>query len=85
MKRKAVIALYLEGKTNIQIRRARPKLKLGEQFVRRTIKRFEETGSIKKRFGGGRKRNSTPRKSERIAETMDVERLQCDICGRWYD
>lgn len=59
MKRNSVVALHLEGKTNIQIRRALPKMKLNAKFVHRTIKRFEATGSIKKRFGGGRRRTAT--------------------------
>lgn len=59
MKRNAVVALHLEGKSNIQIRRLLPKLQLSEQFVRRTIKRFEETGTIKKRYGGGRRCTAT--------------------------
>lgn len=85
MKRNAVVALHLEGKTNIQIRRTLPKLQLNEKFVQRTIKRFEETGSIKKRFGGGRRCNSTgpanvnkvrcriARKSERSGNKMALD------------
>lgn len=59
LKRNSVIALHLEGKSNIQIRRALPKLQLNEKFVQRTIKRFKETGSIKKRYGGGRRCTAT--------------------------
>lgn len=55
IKRNLVIGLHLEGKSNIQIRRQLPHLKLTELFVFRTIKRYKETGSIKKRFGGGRR------------------------------
>lgn len=61
MKRNLVIGLHLEGKSNIEIRRLLPKVKLTELFVGRTIKRFEETGSIKKRYGGGRRSTSTGR------------------------
>ncbi|CAG5059809.1 unnamed protein product [Parnassius apollo] len=50
LKRNSVITLYLEGKSNIEIL---PNLKLNEKFVHRTIKRYSETGSIKKRYGGG--------------------------------
>ncbi|CAG5047628.1 unnamed protein product [Parnassius apollo] len=54
LKRNSLIALYLEGKSNIEIRRALPNLKLNEKFVHRTIKRYSETDSIKKRYDGGR-------------------------------
>ncbi|CAG4939817.1 unnamed protein product [Parnassius apollo] len=59
LKRNSVISLYLEGKANIEIRRALPNLKLNEKFVHRTIKRYSETGSIKKRYGGGRRCTGT--------------------------
>lgn len=59
LKRNSVIALYLEGKSNIDIRRALPNLQLNEKFVRRTIQRFTETGSVKKRYGGGRRCTAT--------------------------
>lgn len=61
MKRNSVIALHFEGKSNIEIRRALPNLKLTKFFVQRTIKRFKETGSIKKRYGGGRRCVATGR------------------------
>lgn len=59
MKRNLVIGLHLEGKSNVQICRALPKLDLNEKFVHRTIKRYEDTGSIKKRYGGGRRCTAT--------------------------
>lgn len=55
MKRNAVIALHLKGKkTYIQTRRALSKIQLNKNFVQFTIKRFKETGSIEKRYCGGR-------------------------------
>lgn len=47
--------LHSEGKSTTHIRRLLPKLQFSERFVRHTIKRIEETGSIKKRYGGGRR------------------------------
>lgn len=54
-KRNLIISLHLEGKTNIQIRRQLPSHNLTENFVYRTITRYKATGSVKKRYGGGRK------------------------------
>lgn len=71
-KRNVVIALHLEGKTNIQIRRAMPEMQLNKLFVSRTIKRFVETGSIKKRYGGGRKCTATSHTNiEKIRQRMN--------------
>lgn len=72
LKRNAVIALHLEGKSNIEIRRALPKLQLNEKFVRRTIQRYVETGSIKKRYGGGRRCTATaPAVVERVRHRLE--------------
>lgn len=71
LKRNSVIALHLEGKSNIEIRRALPKLQLNEKFVQRTIKRFSETGSIKKRYGGGRRCTATaPANVEKVRHRL---------------
>lgn len=58
-KRNSVIALYSAGKSNIAIVRELSYLKVNKMFVGRTIKRYNETGSIAKRYGGGRERTAT--------------------------
>ncbi|CAG5024244.1 unnamed protein product [Parnassius apollo] len=72
LKHNSVIALYLEGKSNIEIRRALPNLKLNEKFVHRTIKRYSEIGSIKKRYGGGQRCTATaPAVVEKVRHRLD--------------
>lgn len=66
MKRNLVIGLHLEGKSNVEIRRQLPNAKLTELFVIRTIKRFKQTGSITKRYGGGRRCTATGRRNVEI-------------------
>lgn len=58
-KRNAVVRLHFQGKNNLQIRQALPHMKMNENFVKRTIKRFLASGSIKKRYGGGVQRTAT--------------------------
>lgn len=72
-KRKKVIELYLAGKSQRKIVSELKDLKLNKMFVHRTIKRYNETGSIAKRFGGGRKSETT---DEMIRQVKD--RLQQD-------
>lgn len=57
----AIIALYLEGKSNSVILRKLSHLQLNRLLVYRTIKRFVETGSVQKRHGGGKKPTATCR------------------------
>lgn len=72
LKRNSVIALHLEGKSNIEIRRALPNLQLNEKFVHRTIQRYNETGSVKKRYGGGRRCTATaPAVVEKVRHRLD--------------
>lgn len=70
-KRNLVVALHLEGKSNIEIRRELPKLKLNDKFIHRTIQRYNETGSIKKRYGGGRRCTATT--------TANVQKVRCRL------
>lgn len=58
-KRNSVIGLHLAGKTQVAIVRALKHLDVNKFFVHRTIKRYNETGSIAKRYGGGRKKTAT--------------------------
>lgn len=58
-KRNSVIALYLAGKSQPAIVRELQHLKVNKVFVYRTIKRYNDTGSIAKRNNGGRRRNAT--------------------------
>lgn len=59
VKASAVIALHLQGKRPCDILSELSLFKLNRQFVYRTIKRYSETGSTKKRYGGGRKATVT--------------------------
>lgn len=58
-KRNSVIALYLSGKSQSAIVRELSHLKVNKMFVYRTIKRYNDTGSIAKRYGGGPKKTAT--------------------------
>lgn len=58
-KRKSVIDLYLAGKIHSEITRELKRLNVNKVFVYRTIKRYEETGSIAKRHAGGHKKTAT--------------------------
>ena len=55
----SIIALHKSGKSQKQILTALSCFKINRQRVYRTVKRFYETGSIKKRYGGGRKKTAT--------------------------
>lgn len=58
-KRNSVVALYLAGKSQPAIVRKLSHLKVNKVFVYRTITRYNSTGSIAKRYGGGPKRTAT--------------------------
>lgn len=58
-KRNSVISLYLAGKSPTAIVRALSHLKVNRKFVSRTIERYNGTGSIAKRHGGGHKKTAT--------------------------
>ena len=68
LKRNSVIALYLSGKSQPAIVRELSHLKVNKMFVYRTIKRYNDTGSIAKRYGGGRKKTATS--PERVQKVM---------------
>lgn len=74
VKRKKVIDLYLAGKSQRKIVSELKQLEVNKMFVHRTIKRYKETGSIAKRFGGGRKKAATTK--EEIQKIR--HRLQTD-------
>lgn len=57
-KRNSVIALYLAGKSNSAIVKEQH-LEVNKMFVSRTINRYNDTGSVKKRYGGGPKKSAT--------------------------
>lgn len=59
VKRNSVIALYLTGKSQPAIVRELKHLKVNKMFVYRTITRYNDTGSIAKRYGGGPKKTAT--------------------------
>lgn len=67
-KRNSVIALHLAGKSQPEIVRQLKHLKVNRMFVHRTINRYNDTGSIAKRHGGGPKRTATS--PEMIQEVM---------------
>lgn len=70
-KRQAVLALHLNGKSNQQIVRDLQALNVNKSFVSRTIKRFRDTGSVNKRYGGGRKPTAvTPRNVQRVRKRL---------------
>lgn len=58
-KRNSVIALYLAGKSQPAIVNELRHLHVNKMFVYRTITRYNETGSIKKRHGGGHSKTAT--------------------------
>lgn len=58
-KRNSVIALYLAGKSQPAIVRELQHLRVNKMFVYRTILRYNGTGSIAKRYGGGRRKTAT--------------------------
>lgn len=59
-KRKSVIALYLDGKSQPTIVKQLKHLQVNKVFVYRTIKRYNDTGSIAKRHGGKKKTATSP-------------------------
>lgn len=58
-KRNSVIALYLAGKSQPEIVKMLKYLNVNKMFVYRTITRYNDTGSIAKRHGGGPTRTAT--------------------------
>lgn len=64
-KRNSVIALYLAGKSQPAIVRELQHLKVNKIFVYRTITRYNDTGSIAKRHGGGPKKTATTQENIR--------------------
>lgn len=67
LKHNSVLALYLAGKSNSAIVKDLQHLEINKMFVSRTIKRYNETGSVKKRYGGGRKKTATgPKKIHKV-------------------
>lgn len=54
-----IIALFLADKSKTSILRELAHLNINKLFVHRTIKRYNETGSVEKRYGGGRKKTAT--------------------------
>lgn len=72
VKRNAVIALFLGGKQKIEILRQLNHLNINKKFIDRTIKRYNETGSIEKRHGGGWKKTATsPEMVRRVKARID--------------
>lgn len=65
VKRNAVIALHLAGASQTKILRELRHLAINRKFVYRTIKRYNESGSVNKRYGGGPKRTATSREMVR--------------------
>lgn len=64
-KRNSVIALYLAGKSQPAIVRELKHLNVNKVFVYRTITRYNNTGSIAKRHGGGHQKTATLREMVR--------------------
>ena len=62
MKRNAVIALHLGKKSTIEIVRLLKHLEIDRWFVYRTIKRYNETGSVNDRPRSGRPKSATSKK-----------------------
>lgn len=58
-KRESVISLYLAGKSQPEIVRELKHLNVNKVFVYRTITRYNDTGSIAKRHGGGHQKTAT--------------------------
>lgn len=71
-KRESVVALHIAGRRPCDIVRELSALGIKKRFVLRTIKRFRETGSMAKRYGGGSRRTAT---SQKIIES-DRHRLR---------
>ncbi|XP_053968116.1 uncharacterized protein LOC128869564 [Anastrepha ludens] len=71
-KRNSVIALYLAGKSQPAIVRELSHLKVNEMFVYHTIKRYNDTGSIAKRYGGGPKKTTkTPEMVRKVKARLE--------------
>lgn len=58
-KRDSVIALYLGKKSTSAIVRELRHLNVNRIFVYRTIKRYQDTGTVNKKYGGGRRPTAT--------------------------
>lgn len=70
-KRCSIIALFLAGKLQSAIFRELQHLGVNKMFVYRTIKRYNETGSIEKRYGGGPpKTATTPAMVKRVRQRL---------------
>lgn len=72
-KRQSIIDLHLAGKTKTEIFRKLKKLDVNKLLIHRTIKRYEETGSIATRIGvGGAKRTvTTPEVIEMVRKLIE--------------
>lgn len=71
-KRNSVIALFLAGKSQPTIVRQLQHLDVNKVFVYRTIKRYNETGSIAKRNNGGPRRTATsPEMVRKLKKRID--------------
>lgn len=70
IKHNSVVALFLAGKSNSAIKNELKHLKVNKMFVSGTIKRYNDTGSVKKRYGGGRKKSAT------VPENIHKAKLQ---------
>lgn len=58
-KRNSLISLYLAGHSQINIVRRLQQINVNKSFVSRTIARYNDTGSVAKRYGAGRKKTAT--------------------------
>lgn len=71
-KRNSVIALFLAGKSQPCIVRELKHLNVNKVFVYRTIKRYNDTGSIAKRYNGGPKRVArSPEMVRKVKKRID--------------
>ena len=57
-KHDSVVGLYLAGKPQVAIVRALQCINVIKSFVSRSIARYRDTGSVARRQGSGRKKNS---------------------------
>lgn len=70
-KRHAIVALFLAGKRPKDILCDLEPIGVGERLIHRTIKRYKETNSVEKRYGGGRRRSvTTPENIKKLAECL---------------
>ena len=72
LKRNSLIALYLSGKSQPAIVRELSHLKVNKMFVYRSIKCYNHTDSIAKRYGGGRRKTATsPEMVQKVKARLD--------------